>query len=158
MFSQVKMPAWAPGAAPGRPHRAYQVNYGPEFESAGIVSKEPPEVGRAFATLVPQVDANGNEKGGIRLPQVAVPLATYTGWNYRTVAIGAAGEVFDMVGATFPFPKERIASLYPSRETYIAKTLEAGRALVKQGYLLEEDLVEVLERAKTQWDYFTTAR
>lgn len=139
---------------PKRPKRGYRLDFGPEFAASGIITKEPPEVLAEFPVLVPAVDADGNEKSGLRLPQVAVPLAAYTGWNYRTAAAGAAGEMADMIGATFPFPKARVAALYAGKEDYLAKNLAAARALVKQGYVLEEDLIEIQERAAAQWDGF----
>ncbi len=149
-FDKVQFPV-AGVKAPSSPHRTHLLDFGPEFESSGIVTKEPPEVGKAFPVLVPQLGPDGNERGGIRLPQIAIPLAAYTGWNYRTADIGSAGQLFDMVGATFPFPKSRIAEIYKGKEDYLARTLAAARALVKQGYLLEEDLMEIMDRAAAQW-------
>ncbi len=152
-FDQLRFPV--PGVTrPALPHRAYRLNFGPEFASSGIVTQEPPVVEGSFPVLVPALDADGNERAGIRLPQVAVPLAVYTGWNYRTAAVGAAGEIFDMVGATFPLPKSRVQALYQGKEDYLNRTLMHGRALVKQGFLLEEDLIEVLGRARSQWEHF----
>lgn len=144
--------------APSSPHRTYRMDFGPEFAASGIVTKEPPDVGKAFPVLVPQLGPDGNELGGIRLPQVAVPLATYTGWNYRTRDVGAAGQIFDMVGSTFPFPKPRIAQLYKDKDDYLSKTLAAGRALVKEGYVLEEDLMELQARAAAQWDFVASLK
>jgi hypothetical protein len=140
--------------SPARPKHGYRLDFGPEFGATGIITKEPPGVIAEFPVLVPAVDADGNEKSGLRLPQVAVPLAAYTGWNYRTARVGAKGEMADMIGATFPFPKSRIAALYASKEDYLSKSLAAGRALVKQGYILEEDLLEIQERAAVQWEGF----
>ena len=71
-------------------HSAFRVDYGPEFLSKGIISLEPPKVGKPFAMLVPQVDpTDGNEIAGVRLPVVRVPLGTHTGWNLRPPEIGA---------------------------------------------------------------------
>ncbi len=140
--------------APARPHHGRKLDFGAEFAASGIITKEPPTVVAEYPTLVPQVDSDGNEIAGLRLPQVSVPLAAYTGWNYRSASIGAAGELSDMIGATFPFPKARVAQLYAGREDYLSKTLASGRALVKQGYILEEDLIEILDRAASQWDGF----
>src|SRR5262249_11451526 len=53
--------------------------------------------------LVPQVDEDGNDRSGIRLPDVAVPLATYTGWNFRSTSIGAPGELVPLLGSSIPF-------------------------------------------------------
>lgn len=156
-FDKIKFPI-AGVKAPANPHRAYPLNFGPEFEASGIVTKEPPELGKAFPVLVPQVDDNGNEIAGIRLPQVAAPLATYTGWNYRTKAVGASGEIYAMIGSTFPFSKEKAAQLYKDQSDYNAKTLAAARALVTQGYLLEIDVMEILDRAAMQWDKMSSVR
>lgn len=150
-FDKVKFPI-ASVKTPAHPHRAFVLDFGPEFDATGIVTKEPPEIGKSFPVMVPQLGADGNEISGIRLPQVAAPLATYTGWNYRTKEAGAAGEIFAMVGSTFPFSKEQVAKLYKDKEDYIGKTLAAARALIKDGYLLEDDVMEILDRASTQWE------
>ncbi|MGH8248825.1 MAG: alpha/beta hydrolase domain-containing protein, partial [Gammaproteobacteria bacterium] len=63
-----------------RVHLAYRADYGPNWKS-GVVTQEPPKIGKAFPMLVSQVDEDGNESAGLKLPEVAVPLATYTGWN-----------------------------------------------------------------------------
>jgi hypothetical protein len=78
------------------------VDYGEEFRSAGIVTIEPPKVGSAFPMRLPQVDADGNDTAGIRMPATAVPLATYTGWNLRSAGIGAPDELYSMTGSFIP--------------------------------------------------------
>ena len=83
-------------AIPGvnRPHEAneaYRLDFGPNWQK-GILSIQPPRVGQAFPALVPQVDADGNERDGVRLPEMTVPLATITGWNLRDPSIGAADQ------------------------------------------------------------------
>src|SRR5207237_1408017 len=69
--------------------------------------------GAPLPLLVPQVDADGNERAGIRLPEVAVPLATYTGWNFRKAEIGAPGELVPLLGAWITFPPPRAALAAP---------------------------------------------
>ena len=108
--------------------------------------------GAPLPLLVPQVDQDGNERAGIRLPDVAVPLATYTGWNFRKPAIGAPDQLFPLLGSYVPFPatkaeRERrtirgrsIDERYPSREKYLTLVQEAGAGLVKDRYLLTDDL------------------
>ena len=59
--------------------------------------------GTPLPLLVPQVDQDGNELAGIRLPEIAVPLATYTGWNFRKPAIGAPNQLFPLLGLYVPF-------------------------------------------------------
>ena len=79
--------------------RNWRMDYGPDFATKGIISQEPPALGAPYTILVPQVDAHGNERGGIRLPHVAVPLGTFTGWNYTVPRLanldylGACGQL-----------------------------------------------------------------
>ncbi|MCU1384773.1 MAG: hypothetical protein JWL71_3470 [Acidobacteria bacterium] len=120
--------------------------------------------------LVPAVDADGNERAGIRLPDVAVPLATYTGWNFRTPKIGAPNELVSLLGASIAFPATRaareaagdprrsIAERYQSHDAYLAAVEQAADALVKAGYLLVDDEPRILQRAGDQYDLAVTAR
>jgi len=155
-----------PGVAfPTHPHKAYRVDYGPEFESAGIISKEPPEVGPAYPILVPQVDRDGNETGGLRMPDIEVPLATYTGWNLYTTEYGPETEIAHMSGSYIPLaktkvereangdPRPSIEERYDSEAEYLGLYAEAAIRLINDGYLLPEDLPELLERALYQWEY-----
>lgn len=56
-----------------------------------------------------QVDAEGNEIAGIRMPELGAPLATYTGWNLRDPATGAPAEFASMQGSFLPFPRDPAA-------------------------------------------------
>lgn len=148
-----------------RVHRAYRVDYGPHFRTQGIVTREPPEVGTAFPILVPAVDADGNETSGIRMPELAVPLATYTGWNLFNPESGPPHEISSMVGSYIPFPRTRsereasgdprlsIEERYASLEEYLGRVGQAGLEMVRQGYLLDEDLPEILENGRRHWEY-----
>jgi hypothetical protein len=149
---------------PKDPYAPYRVDFGPDFRSKGIIAFEPPKVGQAFPILVPQVDAAGNEIAGIRLPELAAPLATYTGWNLRDAQIGAAGVAYDMVGSFLPFartrterkeandPRPSIEERYQGREDYRRKVLAAAEPLVQQRLLLERDLSKIADRALARWD------
>ena len=88
---------------PTKTHKAYRVDYGPRFESEGIITKEPPEVGPAFPILVPQVNEDGNELSGLKTPGVVVPLATYTGWNLYNEEYGPTDTASHMSGSYIPF-------------------------------------------------------
>jgi hypothetical protein len=117
--------------------------------------------------LVPQVDGDGNELAGIQLPDVAVPLATYTGWNFRNPTIGQPTELLPLTGSYIPFPVTRAArdaahdprfsieERYGSRARYQALVTDRASALVGQGYLLSEDLATVVDRALARWDDVT---
>ncbi len=100
--------------------------------------------------LVPAVDADGNDKAGVRYPEIAVPLATFTGWNFRDPATGSPTEIVSLQGSFFPFPLTKadreksgdprlsIAERYPSRDAYLAKVKASADALVKRRYLLRK--------------------
>lgn len=130
-------------AVPQRKREAYRLNF----------SIEPPGVGPAFPTFVPQVDTSGNELGGIRMPEIAVPLASYTGWNLRSPAIGAPSELLGMTGSWIPFAKASIAARYRNEEDYLNRIDAAGRELVRSGFLLEIDLPALRRRAAEEWKY-----
>ncbi|MGH9722929.1 MAG: alpha/beta hydrolase domain-containing protein [Bryobacteraceae bacterium] len=152
-----------------RIQKAYRVDYGPEFVSKGLVTIEPPRVGKAFPTLVPQVDRDGNETSGIRLPDVTVPLATFTGWNLRTAELGAPGELFSMVGSFLPFaptqaerarrndPRPSVDERYHSKQEYLGKVEAAAKQLAQAGYLLDQDVAQLVKRATAEWDLVGSA-
>jgi hypothetical protein len=154
---------------PTRLHKAYRVDYGPGFASEGIITKQPPEVGAAFPVLVPQVDADGNETGGLRMPEISVPLGTYTGWNLYNANYGPVDEVAHMSGSYIPFaktwaerdasgdPRPSIAERYSGRDQYLGLIAEAAVELIDNGYLLDADLPEIIHRAAMHWDYRQTA-
>ena len=169
-LSRVKFPQLPGVDFPTRPHKAYRVDYGPQFRTDGIISKQPPEVGPAFPILVPQVDVDGNETGGLRMPEIAVPLATYTGWNLYDANYGPTDEVAHMSGSYIPFAttaaerlsnndlRPAIAERYSDRAQYLGLVAGATIELVDAGYLLDEDMPEILRRAATHWDYRMAAQ
>lgn len=117
--------------------------------------------------LVPQVDADGNEVAGIRVPDLAVPLATTTGWNFRAPAIGNPGEIYHLLGSYLPFattvrdreargdPRRSIEERYRTRDDYVARVRSAAADLIRGRYLLGEDLDDVMDRASAHWTYAT---
>lgn len=154
-----------PGVTPPRtPHQAYRMNYGPRFRSEGIVDFQPPRVGEAFPTLLPKVDQDGNEVGGVRLPEVSVPLATYTSWNLRAPETGADDEMADFRGSFFTFPltdheraesgdpRASLEARYPTRAHFLGQYALAAIELVDEGFLLAEDIPGLLRRAESLWE------
>jgi len=127
------------------------------------INIEPPQVGAPFGVLVPQSDADGNDLGGVLLPELQVPLATYTGWNLRDPSIGAPEQRVSFLGSWIPFaktaeerkksgdPRLSIAERYASCEEYMSKFDQAAKTLVEQRFLLQEDLPAILERGKLEW-------
>ncbi len=131
-----------------------------------ILTLLPPRVGKPYATLVSAVDADGNELAGIRLPDISVPLATYTGWNVRHPEVGGPGQILALLGSTVPFPATRaerqatgdprlsIAERYASQTDYLHQVQHAAEMLVQQGYLLAEDLPTVADQAAQRYELF----
>lgn len=148
-----------------RVHKAYRADYGPRFSAEGVVTQEPPRIGKAFPTLVPAVNEDGNEVAGVRMPELAAPLATYTGWNLFNAKSGPERELSSMVGSYIPFartraerealgdPRPSIEERYKSRTEYLGQVAEAGLQLIQNGLLLDSDLPRVVRNALRHWDY-----
>jgi len=154
-----------PGVAvPKDTNYAWRLDFGPDFRTKGIVAFDPPKIGASFPILIPQVDRDGNETSGIRLPELAVPLATYTGWNLRDANIGAPEAIQSMVGSFIPFAKTKaereqsgdarlsIEERYASRDQYLSKAEAAAKPLVVERLLLDRDVARVKEKAGARWD------
>ena len=157
--SKLAFPAIPGISVPQHKREAYRLNF----------SVEPPEAGPAYPSLVPQVNQDGNETTGIQMPEVAVPLGTYTGWNLRSASIGSADEMFSMVGSFIPFAKTKnermskhdprlsVEERYATEEIYLTRITTASQQLVQHGLLLEGDVPSLRERASQEWDYVMTA-
>jgi hypothetical protein len=127
------------------------------------ITIEPPQVGTSFGVLVPQSDSDGNDLGGVRLPELQVPLATYTGWNLRDPSIGAPEQRVSFLGSWIPLantaeerkksgdPRLSVAERYKSQAEYMNKFEQAAKKLIEQRFLLQEDLPTILERGKLEW-------
>jgi hypothetical protein len=149
---------------PQQPLRAFHMNFGADWDK-GIVSVEPPEVGKPFVVRVPAVDADGNVRAGIRLPDIAVPLATQAGWNYRDRSIAAPDRLAGEIGTYLPFARTRadreragdprlsIEERYRSRDEYVGKVAAAALDLVDRRYLLQEDVADLLKHAAEHYDW-----
>ncbi len=121
--------------------------------------------GKDLPSLVPQVDADGNELARIRTAEQRVPMATYTGWNFRSPAIGGTKQLVSLLGTAVPLartkaerekagdPRLSLEERYPSREAYLAKASAAADALVKGRYLLAGDVPEAMARVEAQWTH-----
>jgi hypothetical protein len=154
-------------AIPGvnKPHEAnaaYRLDFGPNWRN-GVLSTQPPKVGETFPVLVPQVDADGNERDGVRLPEIVVPLATYASWNLRDPSIGAPDQRISFEASFIPFPKtaaERqksgdprrsIGERYSGGQDYMARYAQAVDDLVQQRWILPEDREAVLQTGQQEW-------
>ena len=117
----------------------------------------PARIDNVYGARVCAVDADGNEIAGIRLPPIAVPLGTYTGWNvYRA----QPAELADRDGSLIPFartkeereaardPRLSLEERYGTREDYVSKVSAAAEALVAEGLLLPADADAYVKAAK----------
>jgi alpha/beta hydrolase family protein len=148
-----------------REEKVWNVTLGKGGSATGPEERvlEPPRVGKPFGVLVPQSDADGNDLGGVRLPELQVPLATYTGWNLRDPSIGAPEQRVSFIGSWIPLaktaeerkksgdPRPSIAERYASREEYMSRFEQAAKKLMEQRFLLQEDLPAILERGRLEW-------
>ncbi|HET7769783.1 MAG TPA: alpha/beta hydrolase domain-containing protein, partial [Chloroflexota bacterium] len=164
-----------PGAAlidPDELPALRRVDLGPR--AAEGIATLPPRAGERYPCFVAAVDDDFNEVAGIRLPDLTVPLGSHTGWNPRHPEIcggneRALGQNVDMYGSTLPFPRTRaererrrdprvsIEERYASRDDYLAQVRSAARDLMRQRFLVEEDVDLVLKHAAERYDYFTSA-
>jgi len=145
-----KLPGVVP---PKRVHQVFRLDFGPEFRSRGVVTIEPPKTGPPFTMLLPQVDGDGNDIGGLKTPQMAVPLAVHTGWNLRNPAIGSPDELYSMTGSYFPFPRQKVVERYVDRAAYLRKVRAAAKKLVEGRYLLKGDLPALEKISAYEWDF-----
>jgi alpha/beta hydrolase family protein len=104
------------------------------------------------------VDADGNELAGIRLPAIAVPIATYTGWNFYRAPY-PEGELCDREGTYAPFgrtraerqaagdPRPSLEERYGTHEAYVKRVSEAVRDLLSARLLLPDDAARYVDEA-----------
>ena len=134
-------------------------DYGPEFDR-GIISHWPPvPTGRAYPTLVPKVNVDGIDRTGIQLPDIAVPIGTYTGWNLMKTA---PNDECSAMGSFIPFaitkaqrlttgdPRLSLEERYGTHNRYVAAVEAAAARLVAERLLLLEDATASVEAAKNR--------
>ena len=137
-------------ATPTSPNVPPLLDFGPDAErilreppQPCSPATRPPQLGEPYPVLVPQVNADGNDMSGVRLPEVAVPLGTYTGWNLRARGHGHGAQLrFECSYVPFPeSPQERqitgdprrsILERYGDKTAYVAAITAAARELVAQ--------------------------
>jgi hypothetical protein len=146
----------------------YRFNYGPNFYATGIPTINPPVIvtppgyednplnGPIYPSFVPKVDSDGNDIAGIRLPELTVPLATYTGWGLRSGVW--ANDGCEASGQYIPFqpteaartaagdPRPSVEARYPSFAMYRAHVMNAIDELVKGRFMLCEDTEAVFAK------------
>lgn len=159
---QQQFPAIPGVNVPRKPNLLPLYDYGPMAEH-GILNLLPPAIKNkeGYTILVPAVDDDGNDIAGIRAPMVAAPLATYTGWNLRSYSFGE-GAMHEFSGSTMKFPetdsirnatgdpRRSILTRYGDKNGYFEAIKQATENLIQNRFLLEEDLLRVLELSR-EW-------
>jgi len=140
----------------------YYHDFGPALASHGIIANYPPSLAErpAYPIFVSKVDADGNEIAGIRLPPVAAPVATTTGWALRREGFGL-NDGCEGSGQLIPFaatqaertaagdPRLSLAERYGTHAAYVRAVTDAARALVDARLLLEEDAARYIDAAES---------
>jgi len=142
----------------------WRMDFGNGYAESRVITREPPALGAPYPVLLPQVNADGNDIGGVPLPEVAAPLGTHTGWNLTVPPLTALRYLAGLVGSFVPFAATRearlaagdarpsIAERYGSRQAYLAAVDRAVRVLVQQRLMLGDDAGQARERAAATWD------
>jgi hypothetical protein len=140
------------------------MDYGREYSTTRVITIEPPQTGEPYRVLVPQVNSDGNDVAGIRLPEVAVPIGTYTGWNVTVPQLSELRYLSGLVGGFEPFARTKeqrlangdtrlsIAERYSGRQDFLVKVRRAADDLVRQRFLRVEDVPAVLQAAERMWN------
>jgi hypothetical protein len=146
--------------------QVWRMDFGSQFRKTGVITNEPPRLGAPYPVLLPQVNADGNEIAGIRPPEVAVPLGTYTAWNIAFPQLQGLGYLSGLSGSFKPFALTRkvrdaatdsrpaIEERYSGRQDYLDRVRKAAEALVQDRFLLRVDVPSVVRRAEDIWDVF----
>lgn len=143
----------------------HPIDRGPGYRAgdiSGVTSVEPPRIGSArYGVLVPQVDADGNDIGGIRDVYVEAPIGTYTGWNLFRDDWFTNG-FCTLSGSFIPFaatraerektgdPRLSLEERFPGKQDYVTAVRRAADALVADRFLLPEDAARLIGEAESK--------
>jgi hypothetical protein len=144
--------------------REPRLDFGPRFVKEGIADSVPPRQGRPFESRVPAPDSDGNDRGGVRLVELQVPLGTHTGWNQRSPETGFPWATARFDGSFVPFarteaerlasgdPRPSMESRYPTRGAFLDKVRIAAKHQVAAGFLLPEDVERAVSENLALYD------
>ena len=147
----------------GAVNALHVLDYGPQYrpgDIGGVLTIEPPRTGAAaYGVLVPQVDTDGNDLGGVKSVYQLVPIGTYTAWN-RFQPAWFEGNFCNFNGSFVPFARTRseraatgdprlsLEERYPDKQAYVDAIKRAAADLVGQRYLLQEDADRLVAQAE----------
>ena len=140
----------------------YDFDFGPEFkynDLSGAVSKNPPAIKQTLPTLVPKVDADGSDVGGVPSVLRQAPLGSYLGWNITASGFDK-GKICQLAGAYIPFAKtkaERTANhdprlsleeRYGTHTAYVDAVKKVAAQAVAERFLLPADAARLVTEAE----------
>jgi hypothetical protein len=140
----------------GAHHTGDLWDFGPGVDKGFLSVLPPRRVGMPYPVFVPKADADGNDVAGVRLPEVAVPRATYTGWALRADGLDGC----DANGQKLDFARTRAARLasgdprpsleerYGNHAAYVELVRRAALALRDDRFMLEEDVAATIAAAE----------
>lgn len=160
-----KIPAVVHSSAPNAPdgivNPVKNYDWGPRLDyrdQSGIVDIQPPTVKGVFPSLVPAVDVDGNELGGVPVVLHEAPLGTYLGWNVTADGF-FKGRTCSFAGGMIPFAKTKAERLrdgdprlsleerYGDHRGYVAAVKAAAEKAVAESFLLPADAESLVEQA-----------
>lgn len=139
----------------------FDYDFGPDFnyqDESGLITKQPPAIKQVLPTLVPKVDADGNDVAGVPSVLRQVPLGTYLGWNV-TAAGFDKGKICTLNGGYLPFAKTRaertasgdprpsLAERYGTHQAYVDAVKAAAEKAVVERFLLRADADRLVAEA-----------
>ena len=151
------------------PYQPYRLNFGPRWQQ-GIIDLEPPKVGAPYPLLVSRTDSIGNDLGGVQSIEVLAPLATYYPWQLRRGRSAANDRLVSFRGTFIPLSRtetERratgdsrpsIEKLYGNRSTFLSRVDSSTAALVRERFLLPEDVTVARNRMSDVWERYGLER
>jgi hypothetical protein len=135
----------------------YWLDFGPRWQTERIIDFQPPRIRGEYKVLAPRCGLDGNELGCLLPAEVAVPVATYTGWNLRKADVGAEGQLVSLTGSYIPFPRTQadrertgdprlsVQERYGSLDEYVRQFTATCDKLRAGGYLLDEDAERLIK-------------
>jgi hypothetical protein len=136
-------------------------DFGADFhynDLSGVITKEPPAIRTVIEPLVPRVDGDGNEVGGIHTVLQQAALGTYLGWNVAATGF-AKGQYCSLTGSYVPFaatraeraaaydPRPSLEERYGTQEGYVCAVRKAAKELAHERFLLPEDAERLIAEA-----------
>jgi hypothetical protein len=161
--SKVRFPAMTQLQLPGYMPQVWRMDFGEGYQATRVITSEPPRLGAAFPVLVPQVNDDGNDVAGIGMPEVAVPLGTYTAWLVAYPELSGLGYLSGLSGAFVPFAATRdgrqqgdtrpsIEERYRGKQDYLDRVKRSAADLVRARFMLAGDTDAVVLRAEDVWN------